>query len=46
MPILDLKVSLDRAPQDLKLCLRGKPLGVTPRALKPYFLIYVKFYDF
>ena len=44
MLILDFKVSLVRAYQDLKLKLGGNPPGVTPRTLEPFFRIYAKFY--
>ena len=33
--IVELKVSLDRAHQDLKLCLWDSPLELTPRTIEP-----------
>ena len=36
-PIVDFKVSLDRAHKDLKLCFWGNPLGVAFRILDPIF---------
>ena len=39
-------MTLDRARQDLKLCLRGNTPVVTFRTLEPSFKIYVKIHDF
>ena len=38
-PILNHKVTLNRAHQDLKVCLSFPP-GVPPRTLEPFFLFY------
>ena len=45
-PIFDLKMSLDRAHYDLKLCHAGYPLEAVSRSIIFFFEIYIKFHDF